>query len=254
MRLSPRIGTRANHISAFVLSPFRALVILLSLLLLAGCGHVRGKVEDGIAKSLPELIGPAQCYRVKVSGSTMGMLKHKLSRIEIQGEGVRLSNGMELARLNAVLTGVRFDPDKRSITQCAGTEYAATLSQAELQRYLRKLYPDIPGLSVALEDGYAVATAAPSLMGVTASISAESDLKVAGGRKLVLDLRKVTMAGVPAPGFAREYIEKKMNPVFDSSAFGYDATMSSVTVQPGFVTITGLLDLTKGKARVQNDE
>ena len=254
MRPAPTIGTRTDHVHAFVLSLLYAFVFLTSLFLLAGCGNVRGKVEDGIAKSLPELIGPAECYRVRVSGSTVGMLKHKLSRIEIQGAGVRLSNGMELAKLNVVLTGVRFDPDKRSITQCAGTEYEATLSQAQLEHYLRKLYPDIPGLSVALEEGYAVATAAPSLMGVTASISAESSLKITGGTKLVLDIRKATMAGVPAPGFAREYIEKKINPVFDSSAFGYDATMSSVTIRPSLVVITGTLDLTKGKTRMQNDK
>ncbi len=226
----------------------RSVLCLFILLILSGCGgDIRRKVEKGIAESLPDLIGPAKSYKVSVSGSTMQMLRNRISGIEIVGEGVALKNGVEVTRLDVSLKGVEFSPKSRTITKCESTVFSATLAQQELTQYLKKKYPDVPDLSVLLEDGCLSAAARPSLLGVTARVEAESGLKISSGCKLVLDLRKVTMAGLPAPGFAREYIEKKLNPIFDASKLGYDATISSVSIQRGRLVITGGLDMTKGR-------
>lgn len=212
---------------------------------LCGCGGVKSRVEKGIERSLPQLIGPAKSYQVSVSGSTAKMLKSKLSRIDIQGEEVRLSNGMQLAKLEVSLTDVEFDSDTRSIRRTSSTTYSATLSEKELERYLRKTHPEIPELTVKLERDCATATAKPELMGLAAELRAESALKVRDNRQLVLDLKRITLGGLPAPGFAREYIEKKANPAFDASQLGYDATINSVSMEPGYITLNGTLDLTR---------
>jgi len=215
--------------------------------LLAGCigGSVRDRVESGIEKSLPNLIGPARVYDVNVTGSTLGMIGGKLKDIEIKGEDVRLKNGMQLARLSVSLDSIEFDAGKSQITKCGGANYNALLSEEELGRYLRKAYPDVPKLNVELLNGYVSASASPSLVGLSASIKAEATLDIQDKRKLALKLRKVTVGGIPAPGFARDYMASKINPFFDASQIGYDATISSVTVEPGFVTLAGGLDLMK---------
>jgi len=221
-----------------------ALLPILIATALCGCGgSITRKVEKGIAQSLPGLIGPAKSYKVKVYGSTVDMLRSRMDGIDISGEGVELKNGLAIARLEVSLKGVRFNADSRQITKCDDTQFSASLAQEELRRYLKKTYPDIPGLEVRLRDGVLWASASPSLIGLTASIEAESALKIRSHSQLVLDLRKVTVAGLPAPGFAREYIEKRLNPVFDASALGYDATVDSVSIRGGYLTISGKLDL-----------
>jgi len=216
--------------------------------MLAGCGgSIKNRIEKGIESCLPQIIGPASSYQVTVSGSTVKMLRHRLSRVYIKGEDVRLPNGLEVSRLDVCLNEVEFDPDKRIITDSAGATYSVELSEKELERYLKKTYPSIPGLGIDLKEGRMIARASPSLIGLTTTISAEASLGIDGQRKLVLDIKKINAAGVPAPSFAREYIESKLNPVFDASELGYDATIDSVSIKPGYVTITGKLDLAKGR-------
>jgi hypothetical protein len=81
--------------------------------------------------------------------------------------------------------------------------------------------------------------------GVTVTIAADAGLAVRGGRQLVLDLKKIDVGWLPTPGFAREYIEGRVNPVFDAADIGFDARIDSVSIAPGFVTLTGTLDLVK---------
>jgi len=219
-------------------------------LMLAGCGgNIRNRIEKGIERCLPQIIGPASSYQVTVSGSTLKMFRHRLSRVYIKGEDVRLPNGLEVSHLDVCLNEVEFDPDKRTIIDSAEATYSVVLSEEELERYLKKTYPSIPGLGIDLKEGHMVARASPSLIGLTTTISAAALFGIDSQRKLVLDIKKINAVGVQAPSFAREYIESKLNPVFDASELGYDATIDSVSIKPGYVTITGKLDLAKDAKR-----
>ena len=217
-----------------------------SLFTLAGCGNeIRGNIERGIAEALPEKIGPAKSYSVKVSGSTLAMLSGKLSGVDISGEEVRTSKGVTVARLNVSIKDLLVDTGTHVIKKCGSAGYSASIAQEELQRYLIKTYPDIPDLNVSLMSGYARVLASPALAGVKVNIAAEAKLDIREGRKLALNLTKIDVAGLPTPGFAREYIERKINPVFDIADLGFDARLDSVRIDPGSITLAGTLDLLK---------
>jgi hypothetical protein len=165
--------------------------------------------------------------------------------VDISGEEVRTSKGVTVARLNVNIKDLVVDTDTHAIKKCSSAGYEATVSQDELGRYLTRTYPDIPGLNVSLMSGCARVLASPGLAGAKVSIAAETMLDIREGRKLALNLTKIDVAGLSTPGFAREYIERKINPVFDIADLGFDARLDSVRIDPGSITLGGTLDLVK---------
>jgi hypothetical protein len=220
---------------------------LMAVMILAtGCENpVRKKVENRIEAALPRLIGPASSYSVRVSGSTMGMLKGKLRTTHIQGRDVRLPSGIMVAELDVVSHGIEIDRHRQQISSVVDTSYRATLAQDALNKYLCDTYRQVPHLKAELIKDQLRLSAAPDVAGVQVRISADAALKVREGRYLILDLKKVAVIGVGTPGFAREYLESRVNPVFDSTNLGYDARVDRVSIRPAGVTIEGTLDLAK---------
>jgi len=227
-----------------------ALICALSIALLSGCAgnKIRREVEKGIAKVLPEKIGPAKSYDVKVWASTMKILDGKLDSVDIVGKDVKLPNGLKLAELDVTVKDIRFDPRSREVKSCGETTYSATLSEEELGLYLKRTFPDVPALAVDLKTDRIGVAASPSMTGIRVNIKAEATLDIEKQRFLTLGLRKVTVAGVPTPGFARDYIATKVNPVFDADEIGFDAKISSAKIKDEAVTLTGDLNLMKALA------
>jgi hypothetical protein len=64
-------------------------------------------------------------------------------------------------------------------------------------------------------------------------------------RILALDLRKLKVAGINTPSFARDFIDSKLDDIFDVRDLGFDATIRSVSITPGFITLSGNLNLMK---------
>jgi hypothetical protein len=112
-----------------------------------------------------------------------------------------------------------------------------------LTKYLHKNYPDVPGLKISLRDGYIDVSARPTVAGVGVNVKTEADIYVKDHHLLILDLKRVSAAGVPAPEFARNYIETKVNPVFDSKDLGFNATVNSLKLLQGSIYVSGNLDL-----------
>ncbi|MHB9037043.1 MAG: LmeA family phospholipid-binding protein [Armatimonadota bacterium] len=222
---------------------FFLLIIALIAVTCAGCGRVERKAENQIAEALKERIGPAKSYDVNISGSPLRLLKGKMDRLDIVGKDVQLENGIQVALLSVSIHDLVFDPDTKEIKRAGNTLYSAKMTQRELTRYLTKTYPDVPELKIGLRDGLIDVSAKPCVAGVGVGIKAEADLHVEDRHNLVLDLKKVSAAGVPAPGFAKEYIETKFNPVLDSNDLGFNATVNSLKLSPGSITISGNLDL-----------
>lgn len=234
----------------FAMRAIAGLLLVLIMLVMCGCGgRARRKVEEGIAKSLPDIIGPARSYHVTVTGSLFGMMRGNLREIKITGREVEIKNALILSRLDVTLTNVEFDPDTRVVKKVDSTDFSATMSEEDLNVYLAKTYPNIPDLGASLRDCLIVVSAAPSLSAAKVHIRAEATLNVLAERRLVMDLKKITAGGLPAPWFARNYIEKKLNPVFDAADLGFDARIASVRLHRGSMTLTGQLNLMKAIVR-----
>ena len=227
----------------------RKLLVLffLSLIIgIAGCGNpVRHRVERSIAQSLPEIIGQAQSYSVKADGSISGMMNGKLRSLDIIGLGVQLKSGVTVSCLNVKITDISFDPDTKKIRSVGATEYSASLTDAELTRYLICKYPDIPSLSVNMNGSLINISAKPGVSVLRVPINANAGLIIKNEHILALDLKKLKVAGINAPGFAVDYLESKLDVIFDANDLGFDAKIKTVIIGPNTLTLDGNLDLIK---------
>lgn len=226
------------------LAPLMTAALAAVCLMVGGCGDpIRNSVEHRIEDALPKLIGPATSYEVKVYGSQTAMLKGRLRTTHIVGREVRFHSGIIIEELVVESRGIEIDRHRQQISKVEGTDYKATIAQDVLNKHLRGNYRHVPSLKAVLAQGLMTVSAAPELKGLPVRISADADLLVKDKRYLILDLKKVTVAGVGTPGFAREYLETKINPVFDSASLGYDAKLDRVRIEPKRLTLEGTLDL-----------
>lgn len=254
-----RPGVRANHpdvradlqsspkgaISRCLIASL-CLATLATAMIITGCSDpVRRTVEDKIEAALPRLVGPADSYTVSVSGSTAGMIKGKLRSAHIVGRGVRMPSGLTVSELDVTSQGIQIDRHRQQISSVVSTNYSATLAQDALNKYLTDNYRYVPRLKAELHKDQMRVSASPEVAGITVHIIADCGLKVRDNRYLILDLTNVSVVGISSPGFAREYLESKINPVFDSSSLGYDAKVDKVTIKQGGMKIEGTLDLAK---------
>ena len=220
-----------------------AIVLALIIVFISGCGKAEKHAENEIAKGLQQRLGPAKSYDVNITGSPLRLLKGKMERLDIVGKEVHLQKGITIANLSVTINDLVFDPDTKAIKGAGRTIYSATLDQDELAKYLHKTYPDVPDLKIALREGFIDVSARPAVAGVGVNIKTESDLHVENHHLLILDLKKISAAGISAPEFARNYIETKVNPIFNSKDLGFDATINSLTLGRGSINIGGNLNL-----------
>lgn len=226
-----------RHCKAFLLVLFSAAILC------AGCGRAERHAENKIAEALQRRLGPAKSYDVNITGSPMRLLKGKMERLDIVGKDVDLEKGIKLASLNVTIHDLVFDTNTQEIKDAGSTVFAATIAQNELTKYLHKNYPDVPDLKISLHDGYIDVSAKPTLAGIGVNVKTEASILVKDHHLLILDLKKASAAGVPAPEFARNYIETKVNPIFDSKDLGFNATVNSLNLAHGSISISGNLDL-----------
>jgi hypothetical protein len=209
-----------------------------------GGNYARGRVEKSVVEVLPGLIGPAQSYRVKVDASTGQLIRKHVNVLNIHGEGVSLCKGIVVDSLDVRLKGVDFDTATSSVKHIDGAEFDASLFENNLNNYLVGVYPDIQDLKIRLMDGYCDVSARPKFAGMSALVKAQATFEIGAGRLVNARITKATTAGLPAPAALRQYFEQKINPVINTADFGFDATLKSVTVRPGSVTLSGDANLT----------
>ncbi len=219
---------------------------LLFACVLSGCGGgIRHKIEKGIAKGMEQKLGPAKSYSVKITGPTMALVSGKLRGIEITGLDVKTPQGIVVQRLNVNVQNLEVDVSTEQIKKCGGTTYSATLSEVELARYLTKMYPDAPDFRLEFLDGFARVTAKPGVSIARVNVVVDAGVDILQRRRLALNLKELDVAGLPTPRFVRDYVERKVNPVFDVNDLDIGALVDSVSMNRGSVTVAGTLDLEK---------
>ena len=219
--------------------------ILLGVGLWAGyryaSGLVERRIEREVAARIPSVIGAQGEYKVTAAAGLAGAAGGRIESVRIEGRDVRLKSGIKLKQLDATLSGIRMDRAKRAITKIEKAEFTASITGDELNAFLSRKYPDIPSRAV-LHDGYVTVTARPRVRGVRMRVEADAAMEIEDGTRLVLRVRKVASGGLAAPDIARRYIEQRLNPVLDLSSLGFKSHLTSVTIRPDAVTLSGTGD------------
>lgn len=230
------------------------LSLAILVLTLAGCGNpIRHGVEKSVEQSLLDIIGPAKSYSVRAYGPTSRLIGGKLDGLDITGADVKLSGGLTVSRLFVRIRDLEVDTQTKRIQRVGSAQYQATLTEAELNRYLRERYPDVPDLKARLRNNYLTVSTRPGIAGLRATIEADAKLDIRRRRILALDLEDVRAAGISAPGFARDFINDRLPVIFDAGDLGFDANIDRVVVQPSQLSVSGNLDLLQASRSRQAD-
>ncbi len=218
-----------------------ALVACIALVC-AGCvgGLVSGSIESRIEDSLPGIIGPADSYKVDVSGSSRKMIRGRFREIKIHGEAVKAVPGLTLDRLDVVLRNVEADTKTGALKHVDAVEFKAALFESSLNRYLAGR-PD--KLKVQLLNGKILANARPKKLGISANVSVMGRLSPSGGGRLDLNVERFKVAGVKVPSFGAKALEDRINPVVDVAPQGFMPNISAVKVTQEAVLIEGTADI-----------
>lgn len=220
-----------------------------------GCADrvVKNEVEKTVTGSLPNLIGPADSYSVRASGSGFRIINGHIRGLTITGTNVHLRAGVTLATMEADISDIALDTHTRQIRSIGATEFSGSMSQTELTRYLASRYPKIPALKVELGDNLATISVRPGISGFSMGISASAAVQVRSETIVGLDLKSLKVAGLSTPSIAREALDPLLDSLFDANDLGVDAKVKSATVTPGYLHMTGTLDLMKAMEKLNAD-
>ena len=203
----------------------------------------KGKAQRSVAAMMPNYLGPADNYSARISASPLDLLGQSASSVRIVGTNVKTSMGVTVDKLEITMRGVSFDSRSKALRSVRQTKVSAKISTANFMVYAAKAYPDITEPVLEFGDGSFSFRARPDILGVKPSVAAEGLLEIADGKAVNVRLSKVEAVGIGAPGFVRGWLENRLNPVFDAGTFGYNLTLDSVEIEPGFVVMRGKADI-----------
>ena len=204
----------------------------------AGCAGrvVSGTVENKIEDSLPELIGPAKSYRVKVDGSAVRMARGKFREIDIHGEDVTMSPGLVVGKLDVHMEDVVADSKKNALTSIGRATFDASVSERSLNEYLSRTRED--RMRVELLDHRMMVWAEPKILVTTVGVKLTGRLKPSGS-KIDFAVDQLQVIGLNAPTIAKRAVEEKINPVMDLGHLQFTPEIEAVEMMPGVVRIKG---------------
>jgi len=219
----------------------RVLFALIALVWIAGCsgGIIRPKVEKGIARSLPEYIGPAEQYTVKASGPTTAMLHGRIQHLRIEGVQVEIADDMVLDRLVVDMDDVSVDPETRVLQSVGNAIFTAEMTQESVNRYVKAVRPDVQELKIELEVGKVVVGARPTVMGIGPRLQIGGRPEIVNRNKVNFVADSASLSILPVPALIVNKLLDSVNPVLDLSETRFPVALTAVKVRKGTVEIAG---------------
>lgn len=219
----------------------RLILVLIACLFVGGCAGdvVRSKVEKGIANALPEYLGPAKEYKVRVDGSAQGLVGGKLKRLYIEGTDVQLDPNLIVRYLYVEMDDVKFDTGSRELKSVSGTSFQATVAEAAVNRYLHETRDSNAEMTVSLQPGKINVSLIPRFLGIDVLVAIAGRLVLAGGDKVNFLPDNTAVAHLKMPGFAVNKVMDRVNPVLDMSVMKFPVTLQDIRVKKGAVVIKG---------------
>lgn len=220
---------------------------ILCIVLTGGCGSLspNRKAEHKIADALPELIGPAKHYDVKVDGDAFALARGRARRITVHGVDVQATPDLTLTTLDFTAENVRFDMKTRQIDNVGSTKFTGTFDQDNLNRYLAQshAHPDVT-LALRSDD---IALAMPISIGpihTTVRVVGQASPTRPDGNSISFVADSAHLSILPVPAFLVNRELARINPVVDLSRFKIPIALESTRVKDKKLVVTGTADLT----------
>jgi hypothetical protein len=229
--------------------PFRLLVLLFGLVaIVSGCTRaINHAAERRIRDELPDLIGPARRYQVRVEGSAGRAAHGRLQRVIVDGDDVQLSNGLLLDQLHLELKNVEADLDSKSLRHVDSARFTAVIGEAGLDEFLAGEAPEgetIRKTHVALDNNTVTLSAERVVLGVGIPFHVTGPLRIIGPQKIEIDSDRLTVAGLPISGLPLRFLKERFESAIDLSTLPLPVHVEAVQTTKGKLILSGTADVT----------
>ena len=212
-------------------------VALVLAALAAACSPSTGQVERALEDELHRVVGPADHYDVEIDGLRAG--DGEADRMRATGEGVRPRGAPAIDRIEVEMRDVRYDRDRKRIERLGSAHAVATITAADLARYLER-QSAIEDADVTLEaPDRALLRLRPDL-GIPLPGGAVADVTgrvVGDGSYLRFEVEGVRAAGLGLGGRAIETLTRLINPLVDLSEMPVAFEVTDVRVENGLLRV-----------------
>ena len=237
------------------MSRFSPLLFLLAACCLSGCGHlVQGKAEDAVNAILPDYLGPAEKYSTKVDASSGAILRGHLTRVRIEGQKVQLTPDLLADTLDLELNEVNVDTRTKQVKSIESVRFVVAVGDSNLNRYVKKLRPDLRDLRVSSSDTGFTIHVRPELFSYpTVPIDVTGGLNpTSSGDKLNFDPTGARVSIVPVAGAIMSWLLRSVNPAVDLTGMKVPVQVTRVETGAQRLYITGTVrpeDLLKAQSK-----
>ena len=226
--------------------PVKCIAAVGTALVIAGCGHpVQETAAHKIADRLPSVLGPAVRYDVQVDADPFALARGRARTVHVQGVGVQLSPSLTLDTLSADVSDVSFDTKTQKLSHLGQTNFTASLSQANLTRYLSSTKPRLPGLEVTLLPDAVEARVPVSAFGVqtTAALSGSLHPNPDDPQRLDFVASGAQLGRVPVPAALVNLALDAVNPLLDLSGLKAPLTVTEAKISNAKLVLSGTANL-----------
>jgi hypothetical protein len=216
---------------------------------IAGCGSSSPQTiaAHKIADRLPKIIGPARHYDVAVDGNPFALGRGRARRIVIDGQDVEMASGLTMDRLTIEADDISFDVRKGTLEHIDRVSFKARLGQINLDKYIARIKPDRPGLSIKLQWDDMEVSVPVKVASVTTIARVSGTLTASQSRpdKLDFTVDKASIGIVPLPAKLVNIAIDQVNPVLDLSGVRFPISISGAYVDRGSIILRGTATIDK---------
>ncbi len=197
---------------------------------LSGCNPAN-LIAQGIERELPNYVGPADHYDVKITG--LNLRSNSAESVLAVGERVRPEGAPVIDQLRLRLEDVQYDRTAERLSQVGSARLNAIIKTADLVNFL-EAYRNVRSAEVVLRSpNYATLSVRPQLgdFSLPAGIAVEVTGQLIGqGTQLTFDVNRVTAAGIDISSVAAGRLSALINPLADLQALPIEVTITDVSV------------------------
>ena len=223
------------------------LLALAMLLAVAGCSDSisREETERVIAARAPDLIGPADHYRVEARN----IGPREVETIRITGVGVKPDPNLTIDPLVLTLRHVRYQIHPFHVLAVGEATFEGRVSESALNEYLlhqqRTESNAVKNLRVTLERGVVRVDAHAAVAQLTIPIMTSGWVRVDDGQRFHYTAEKLRIMGVGVPVGIQQLLTAMVNPLVDLSGLRFTPHVQRVIPEAGTLVFAGTATLRK---------
>ncbi len=227
-----------------------AVILFTMVALCSGCARpINRTAERHIREALPQLLGSARRYEVRVDGDPYNTVHGRLARIRIDATDLMLPSGLLLAHLHLDLHGVVYDMHRHQLVSVTNTTFRAEIGQDSLNLAFAGLSPpgaDLRDLNLSLYAGNIInVTGKRMVLGVGVPFSVTGNVVLSAGTSVQFRPDEARIVGLPIPEIVVSFLARHFSSAIDLSSLNLPMNVETVITSPQTLMLKGTVDVSR---------